>query len=402
MTRGRASSSRGGKEDPSPDAPRRAERKAESRADKRRATGKAKSSRRRAVLLAGAGLGLVAAACLGLLIALAVFAGRKGPGDGAVFVVEIPKGASSRDVARLLAEQGAVSNEPLMALYLTLSKNDAPIPGEHVLFGGSTPGELAACLGRSKSRRAVKVVIPEGFHRFQIAERLESLGVTSSSAFVRVSGDPQLLELLDVPAPAGRGPASAEGYLFPATYELQIDSPAYDVLHRLVNESHVRWRRLASKHEAGVTRLAEKLGWGRAEIVTLASMVEKEAAVDEERPLIAGVFLNRLMFADFKPKLLQSDPTSGYGCLAAPDQAPSCASFDGKKITPAMNRDELNRYSTYTNEGLPPGPIASPGERSIAAVLSPTESRYLFFVASGGGRHKFSETLEEHNKAVHR
>ena len=128
-------------------------------------------------------------------------------------------------------------------------------------------------------------------------------------------------------------------------------------------------------------------------------MVEKEAAVDDERGLIAGVFLNRLLFDDFRPKLLQSDPTSGYGCLAAPEEAPSCATYKGK-ITPALNRDRLNRYSTYTNEGLPPGPIANPGERSIRAVLDPTPSRFLFFVAAGGGRHKFSETLEEHNKAI--
>lgn len=393
MSKGRASPSRG-PADRSPDAPRRADKRRAPRAG-------ARAARKRAVLWVSAIGGFLLAVSLALGVTLAVFAGRKGPGEGQLIVVEVPKGASASEVARLLADSGAVSNERLMALYLRVSKHDAPVPGEHLLLGGSTPGEIAACLGRAKSRRAVKVAIPEGFNRFQIAERLESLGVTSTHAFLSASSDPQLLELLEVPAPAGRGPASAEGYLFPATYELQVDTPATDVLVRLVNEAHLRWKRLSAKHEAGVARLAERLGWGRAEIITLASMVEKEAAVDDERPLIAGVFLNRLLFDDFKPKLLQSDPTSGYGCLAAPEAAPSCASYSGK-ITPAINKDQLNRYSTYTNEGLPPGPIASPGERSIAAVLSPTDSRYLYFVAAGGGRHKFSESLEDHNKAVHK
>jgi UPF0755 protein len=228
------------------------------------------------------------------------------------------------------------------------------------------------------------------------------LGVTSSSAFVRVSGDPQLLELLDVPAPAGRGPASAEGYLFPATYELQIDSPAYDVLHRLVNESHVRWRRLASKHEAGVTRLAEKLGWGRAEIVTLASMVEKEAAVDEERPLIAGVFLNRLMFAG-----LQAEAAP-----IGPDQRVRLP----RGARPGAELRLVRRQEDHPcDEPRRAEPLQHVHERRPAAGADREPWRALDRrgpVADGvplpllrrqrGGRHKFSETLEEHNKAVHR
>ena len=105
------------------------------------------------------------------------------------------------------------------------------------------------------------------------------------------------------------------------------------------------------------------------------------------------------MSPDFHPRLLQSDPTSGYGCLEAPDEAPSCAGYGGK-ITGAINRDKRNRYSTYVNEGLPPGPIANPGDRSVLAVLAPASSNYFYFVASGGGRHTFSETLADHNKAI--
>jgi UPF0755 protein len=111
------------------------------------------------------------------------------------------------------------------------------------------------------------------------------------------------------------------------------------------------------------------------------------------------VFLNRLEDPNFKPKRLQSDPTAMYACYAEPEVVPACAGFTGK-ATPAINRDPHNRYSTYVNEGLPPGPIGNPGESSIEAVLAPSTTKYLFFVAKGGGRHSFSETLDQHNEAV--
>src|SRR5262249_12349151 len=134
------------------------------------------------------------------------------------------------------------------------------------------------------------------------------------------------------------------------------------------------------------------------EIVTLASMVEKEAAVDEERPLVASVFFNRLRDPAFTPKRLQSDPTSAYGCLTVPDIG-SCRSYAGR-VTPEMNADDTNPYSTYRHDGRPPGPIANPGEKSILAVLAPAESRFLYFVARGEGRHTFSETYAQHSEAI--
>jgi UPF0755 protein len=158
---------------------------------------------------------------------------------------------------------------------------------------------------------------------------------------------------------------------------------------------------LASRHREGAERLKATLGWGRREIVMVASMIEKEAAVDDDRPLIASVFVNRLLDPDFKTHKLQSDPTSSYGCIAWPAEAPSCAEFAGKP-TPAMNRDPRNRYSTYTHPGLPPGPISNPGAKSLEAALSPTPTRFLYFVATGGGRHTFSETYDAHNDAVQR
>jgi UPF0755 protein len=129
-------------------------------------------------------------------------------------------------------------------------------------------------------------------------------------------------------------------------------------------------------------------------------MVEKEAAVDDERPIIAGVFLNRLRDPTFRPKRLECDPTASYGCLAYPEKAPSCANFTGR-ATAEIEHDPSNPYSTYTHEGLPPGPIANPGYKSLEAVAVPSTARFFFFVARGQGRHAFSETYEGHLAAMH-
>jgi UPF0755 protein len=135
------------------------------------------------------------------------------------------------------------------------------------------------------------------------------------------------------------------------------------------------------------------------DVVTLASIVEKEAASDDERATIASVFLNRLRDPDFKPKLLQCDPTAAYGCLVAPEKAPSCAGYSGR-VTPAINNDPANPYSTYKREGLPPGPIANPGAKSLEAAMAPATTRFLYFVARGEGHHTFSENYEAHTAAI--
>ena len=159
-----------------------------------------------------------------------------------------------------------------------------------------------------------------------------------------------------------------------------------------------KYEALESKHEPGLKDLSDSVAWGRREIVILASIVEKEAAVDDERPIVASVFLNRLRDPAFSPKRLQSDPTAGYGCLVVMTSA--CTSYIGK-ITHEINADPENPYSTYTHDGLPPGPISNPGAKSLEAVMSPALTHYFYFVAKGGGRHTFSETLGGHNAAVH-
>lgn len=311
-------------------------------------------------------------------------------------MVDWPAGLSAEESATRLGELGLVENETAMALYLRATgAHTRFVPGPHLLRGGS-PEELVALLARDEDRPTIKVTLPEGFHRFDVATRLEKNGVAPRSAFLAATTDGALLTELGL-----GGATSAEGYLFPATYELYRDADPAAVVRRLVGEALRRWDVLSKGTSGSGLAFAAELGWERAELVTLASIVEKEAVVDDERPLIASVFFNRLRDPSFRPKRLQSDPTASYGCVAEPERAPSCASYAGKP-TPAVNHDAANRYSTYTQSGLPPGPIANPGEASLRAVLAPATTRSFYFVAKGGGRHTFSETLDAHNDAVRR
>jgi UPF0755 protein len=238
-------------------------------------------------------------------------------------------------------------------------------------------------------------LVPEGFHRKKIAIRLDKAEICSAQAFLDATAAPALLAELELAGP------SAEGYLFPATYELGHDTRPDDVVRRMVHEARKRLEAARGKHPGAAERLAEK-GLAERDLVTLASIVERETALGDERRLIASVFFNRLSDASLEPKgRLQSDPTAAYGCEYEPARAASCLAYAGR-VTPAMLRDPDNRYNTYRNAGLPPGAIASPGLAAFEAVLDPAQSDYLYFVADGAGRHTFSRTFEEHQTAVER
>lgn len=337
-----------------------------------------------------------------LLILLVGYGKLGGPQTPAAVELDWPAGADPDEAAAVLASAGLVRSEATMAMFLRASGGTADfVPGPHLLPSGATPWELRRMLSRAADRPTARITIPEGFHRFDIAARLEKLQITGRRAFLAASADPELLDKLGIERGGSVGAESAEGYLFPATYDFPKDEGAREVVTRLVKEADRRWEALVAQRRDGLEALRASLGWGRREVLTLASLVEKEAAVDDERPLIASVFLNRLLDPAFQPKRLQSDPTSAYGCVAWPSEAPSCAGFSGK-VTPAMNQDAKNRYSTYVRAGLPPGPIANPGAKSIEAVLAPAATKFLYFVASGSGRHAFSETLDAHNEAIRR
>jgi UPF0755 protein len=337
--------------------------------------------------LGAAGLGLlVAVFALGPLFA---WAHLKGPGGGKLVVVEWPPGLDKDQAAARLEELGLVKSPRLMATYLGFTRSAGHLrAGRHVLNDALSPAALVARLGRRPSRTDVRLTVPEGWNHLQMAARLEEREVCERQEFVAAVRDRQFVAELGVHA------ETLEGYLFPATYSLQVDSEPREVARTLVGEFRRRMDRLEQERPEALR------GGSEHETVILASIVEKETAKADERALVAGVYRNRLTRPDFEPRgRLQSDPTAAYGCVVLGSTIPSCAGFTGR-VTPAMLRDSANPYNTYRHAGLPPGPIANPGEASLVAALSPTPTDYLYFVAKGDGGHVFSRTYEEHQQAI--
>jgi len=335
-----------------------------------------------------------AVVAVGLIGILLVYPASSGPGAGRDVELVVPGDESADALAARLEAAGLIASPRVFAVYLRFVGGASRVaPGAHLVTDDLSPGALLARLERTGGGGHAKVTFPEGYTRFDIGKRLQEKHVCPLRAWLDATTDPALLAELHIEAP------SAEGFLFPATYDLAFDSAAADVVRRMKAELDRRYAQLESAHQPTILELSTTLGWGQKEILTLASMVEKEAAVDDERSTIASVFLNRLRDPSFTPKLLQCDPTAGYGCLVAPERSPSCATYAGK-ISHDIVSDASNAYNTYKHEGLPPGPIANPGARSIAAVMAPATTRYFYFVAKGEGRHTFSETYAAHSAAV--
>ena len=342
----------------------------------------------------GGALGVSMALIAACLSPLWIWSLVPGPGVGHPFVAQVHENATPAELSELLVARGAVHSPRLFRAYLALLQPGFELAaGEHLLNDAASPRELAQRLARSSGRSAGRVTFPEGFQSLQVGQRLEHAEVCTLGAFRRAVSDPSLLHELGIEG------ASAEGYLFPASYGLLVDSDAREVVRVLAAETRKRLQKADAAHPARRDELKAQFGFGELEILTLASMIEKEARLDEERPLIASVFFNRLRDPDFRPaRMLQSDPTASYGCVIAAERIPSCAGFHGS-VTPALLRDPANPYNTYRHAGLPPGPIANPGDASIEAVFSPARSDFLYFVAKGAGRHAFSRTFAEHREA---
>ncbi|HKO48400.1 MAG TPA: endolytic transglycosylase MltG [Polyangiaceae bacterium] len=337
-------------------------------------------------------LSVLLAVCLSPLWIWSV---ASGPGAGQPFVAQIHENATPAELSELLAARGALHSPRLFRAYLAILQPGFELAaGEHLLNDAASPRQLAQRLARSSGRPAEHVTFPEGFQSFQVGQRLERAEVCSLSAFRRAVTDPTLLRELGIEG------TSAEGYLFPASYGLLVDSDAREIVRVLSTEGKKRMQKLIVAHPGRFEQLTKEFGFRERDVLTLASMIEKEAQASDERPLIASVFFNRLRDPEFRPaRMLQSDPTAGYGCLVASAEIPSCAGFHGS-VTPALLRDAANPYNTYRHAGLPPGPIANPGEASILAVLAPAQSDFLYFVAKGAGRHNFSRTFAEHRQAL--
>lgn len=259
--------------------------------------------------------------------------------------------------------------------------------GTFQLAGPMTLEDLEAELRRGGLAKDVLLQVPEGFTIFHIADRLEQIGLVSREDFLRAARDKEML------AAAGIEADSFEGYLFPDSYRFKQGTSARAIAEKMHAQWKAMWEGIKSRHADRLAWLAEQYDFSEHEVVILASLIERETSVNDERTLISRVFLNRLD----KNMRLQTDPTCVYG------------EETYREIPhPRYCRDPLNRYSTYVIYGLPPGPIANPGLASLEAALLPSEApeakEYLFFVARRDGtrRHHFTKTFGEHNKAVNK
>lgn len=341
--------------------------------------------------LAGlAGLGVI-------LVSLLLWWGtRPGPGTGKLVSVTIPSGPLPA-ISHQLQARGLVDSAWLFSLYVRVLPSNLQLePGEHLILDSLAPRDLAMQLARLRNRQSTRVTLLEGWNHLEMATRLEAHGVCSQASFIEAVNDEDLLLRVSIDA------ESAEGYLFPDTYDFRVNSSAETIVVTLVQHAKRRLKALRDAHPKAAERLAELFGFDELAWVTLASILEKEAQNPRELPTIASVFFNRLTDPDFRPeRMLQSDPTAAYGCLVEADRAESCANFTGK-VLPSMLRDADNRYNTYKHAGLPPGPIANPGQAALLAVLKPEETQYLFFFADGNGNHTFTRSFDEHRDAIRR
>lgn len=295
-------------------------------------------------------------------------------------VLEVPEGAGyNRVVKRLVANGWAEPGDTLALKVLgrVLGVTARLHAGEYRLTPGTTPmGLLNDLVGGNVIMHSV--TLPEGRTVSDFLERLRTSQALATDNLPEGPEDPRLLRLLGL---AERGHDSAEGWLFPETYRFSRGHDAEAIL----TQAHDRMREILQEEWAD--RDPELPLESAYEALILGSIVEKETAVTSERPLIAGVFVNRLR----QGMRLQTDPTVIYGMGD---------SFDGN-----LQRRDLRRptpYNTYTQAGLPPTPIANPGRAALRAACQPAETDYRYFVSRGDGSHVFSETLAEHNRAVRR
>jgi len=281
-------------------------------------------------------------------------------------------GSSIYQVALGLSQRGILRRPYLFVLYARLTGADRRIQaGEYRLGPGMSPRRILNTLVQGKVI-TYKVTIPEGYTVRQIAELLEAKGLAGREDFLLAAQDAELCAKLGIPT------GSLEGYLFPDTYYFPRGLTAKEIVRAMVAqfEQHITPQ---------MRQRAEELGFTLHQVVTLASLIEKETGVEAERRLISAVYHNRLR----RNIRLQCDPTVIY---ALGDK------FDGNLRKEDLRLD--SPYNTYRHRGLPPGPIANPGLASIQAALYPEAVDYIFFVSKNDGTHKFSTTLEEHNQAV--
>ena len=285
-------------------------------------------------------------------------------------IVSIRKGASMASAARELAQAGVVRSQLAFVVYADLTGRARRLkPGDYAFKGGEAMPEVLTHLVKGDFM-VVTVTIPEGMTVHQIGERLEEAGLACENEFDTAARSGPIARAL------GLGPLGTEGFLFPATYRFSPLAKTDQILSIMLAQF------FAVLTPAVEERLFE-LDLTAREMVTMASIVEKEARVPQERPIIASVFYNRLKLG----MPLQSDPTAQYNLQG-----------DSERAATAVRMPSA--FNTYEIAGLPPGPIANPGLPSLLAALYPAHTDYLYFVARNDGTHIFSRSFAEHLHAI--
>lgn len=303
-----------------------------------------------------------------------------GPGRGDEKVIfEVPPRVSFRHIAADLEERGLVSSALRLRAYAKLSGQGSRVKhGEYALDKGMTPQEILSVLVSGKSIQ-YPITIPEGSNVYEIAGILDGKKLFKGEEFLKMVKDKKVIQDL-----LGIEVSSLEGYLFPETYLVT----RYTTLRELLANMVQNFKTVYGHLENEVRGKGQSLPLSRHELVTLASIVEKETGATGERPVIASVFYNRLK----KGMKLQSDPTIIYGLwVATGAYQQNIRKDDITKPTP---------YNTYVVGRLPWGPIGNPGREALAAVMMPAKSEFLYFVSRNDGTHVFTRDYDDHIRAV--
>ena len=287
--------------------------------------------------------------------------------------IHIRSGMSFAQILELLENNRLIQSPGLFHLQARLRGGAKSIQaGVYALKASMSPREIYRHLSEGRVARRT-FTIPEGYDVREIARTIQRANLARKEEILRLSRDASFLKELDISA------ASIEGYPFPDTYHFPVGTEAKKILTLMV-------RTMRKKFSPALRKQAKAMGFTIHQALTLASIIEKETSLSSERPLIAAVFINRLK----RRMRLQSDPTVIYGL----------PHFDGNITKKDLRYD--SPYNTYLHRGLPPGPIASPGLESIKSALNPAKVKYLYFVATKDGGHRFSRTYREHRRAVNR
>jgi UPF0755 protein len=319
---------------------------------------------------------LLVAAAVGVYLWYGIQEPYRAFGGEGVFVT-IPHGASSRTAARILQKNGVIRSAVAFEVYARRHPRRSAQAGEY-FFDHATGGKDVFWKLAHGEVYVLPFTVREGETMFDIAHELEAGKFMPAEDFLKAARDPSSIK--DIAPHA----STLEGFLFPATYQLPRHPVATDLAASMVQKFREQWSKVVASDPAPASAARPTLS-----TVTLASLVERETPKPEERPLVAGVFENRLR----KGMLLQCDPTVIY----ALEQT---AQYNGTLTGKDLHYE--SPYNTYVHGGLPPGPIGNPGEISLRAALEPAQTDYVYFVANTQGGHFFSATLAEHNRNVNR